>query len=534
MSDERSTSQATEDSSAKVEDKALDIGGWLLIPAVGLAFAPFGTAASIYLNLIHLDSRLATDLKTALRVEACLLSGFVLFQTYVAVVFYRRHRSAPNLVIALLIARVAYCVIDWLLVRSLLKNNAGSDAFLGSLVTAAVWIPYFLLSKRVRATFVVGGTIGDRVPRPRAKEDTRGPSPSPSASSLPSTQPDYYGTLQVSPNADGEIIQVAYKRLVERWHADRVPGDASVFERLKLLDEAYTILSDPQKREEYELRRRQATSGAIDSESARQVAEQQVQEEERRRKEDHERQAAARKHQEQEQRDREEAARKRQREEERQQAEAKRQKEERQREESERWWQQWEQAEAERRSPKDAISKTTMAPDQKGIGVAILRFIYGIGLATVIILAVLVVGKVLVPEVGDTPMQKKPAEVRSLPTISQQSGAPELQEEFQHHRDRGDFWFKQGEYHTAIVEYNEALRIRPDHGPTYFKRGNAWMKQEKYDEAIHDFSEVIHLEPGNAAAYSARAGAWSAKGDYDRAVRDLDEAIRINTPRSNR
>jgi curved DNA-binding protein CbpA len=67
--------------------------------------------------------------------------------------------------------------------------------------------------------------------------------------------PDYYELLQVSPNADAEIIQVAYRRLARKWHPDVNPGDPFAYERMKLLNEAYETLSDPRKRQEYDTRR---------------------------------------------------------------------------------------------------------------------------------------------------------------------------------------------------------------------------------------------------------------------------------------
>jgi curved DNA-binding protein CbpA len=92
-----------------------------------------------------------------------------------------------------------------------------------------------------------------------------------------SASPDYYEALQVSPNADGEVIQAAYNRLVEKWHAERTLGDPSAFGRLSHLDEAYAALSDPLKRQEYDARRRKpATSGmARDAPSQAMAARQQ-------------------------------------------------------------------------------------------------------------------------------------------------------------------------------------------------------------------------------------------------------------------
>jgi len=59
---------------------------------------------------------------------------------------------------------------------------------------------------------------------------------------------DYYEILQVSPNADEEVIQAAYKRLAFKWHPDKRPGDQFASEKMKLLNTAYEVLSDPQKR----------------------------------------------------------------------------------------------------------------------------------------------------------------------------------------------------------------------------------------------------------------------------------------------
>ena len=79
------------------------------------------------------------------------------------------------------------------------------------------------------------------------------------------TPPDYYEVLQLSPNADEEIIQAAYRRLAMKWHPDRNPGDSFAVSQMKLLNEAYGILSDPAKRREYDLgRRRSSTSGGTD------------------------------------------------------------------------------------------------------------------------------------------------------------------------------------------------------------------------------------------------------------------------------
>lgn len=63
-------------------------------------------------------------------------------------------------------------------------------------------------------------------------------------------QIDYYEMLQISPNADAELIQRVFRLLARRYHPDNArSGDAMVFRQLH---EAYTVLSDPEKRAQYD------------------------------------------------------------------------------------------------------------------------------------------------------------------------------------------------------------------------------------------------------------------------------------------
>ena len=69
---------------------------------------------------------------------------------------------------------------------------------------------------------------------------------------------DYYDILQVDPAAGPEVIDAAYRRLVRRYHPDvYTGGDAT--ERLRELNEAHGVLSDPAKRALYDRVRYYAT-----------------------------------------------------------------------------------------------------------------------------------------------------------------------------------------------------------------------------------------------------------------------------------
>ncbi|HIE33463.1 MAG TPA: J domain-containing protein [Thermodesulfobacteriaceae bacterium] len=63
---------------------------------------------------------------------------------------------------------------------------------------------------------------------------------------------DLYEILGVSPDASEEEIKRAYRRLARKYHPDLHPGDKKAEERFKEINEAYEILSDPQKRAEYD------------------------------------------------------------------------------------------------------------------------------------------------------------------------------------------------------------------------------------------------------------------------------------------
>ena len=63
---------------------------------------------------------------------------------------------------------------------------------------------------------------------------------------------DYYDILGVSREADEKEIKRAYRRLARKHHPDVNPGDAEAEERFKEINEAYEVLSDPEKRLKYE------------------------------------------------------------------------------------------------------------------------------------------------------------------------------------------------------------------------------------------------------------------------------------------
>ena len=63
-----------------------------------------------------------------------------------------------------------------------------------------------------------------------------------------------YQVLGVSQTDDEDIIKKAYRKAAKECHPDTHPGDKRAEERFKEIGEAYRILSDKQKRKEYDAR----------------------------------------------------------------------------------------------------------------------------------------------------------------------------------------------------------------------------------------------------------------------------------------
>lgn len=65
-------------------------------------------------------------------------------------------------------------------------------------------------------------------------------------------QKDLYEILGVGKDADDKAIKAAYRKLALEWHPDKHKGDKGAEEKFKEINQAYEVLSDKQKRQQYD------------------------------------------------------------------------------------------------------------------------------------------------------------------------------------------------------------------------------------------------------------------------------------------
>lgn len=147
----------------------LNIGGWLVLPAIGLCLTPFivlyGLADSDFFNhnswimLTRADTENAIGLGILIGFEIIYNVLFLIFSILIVVLFFQRRTSLPLLVSIFYGINLLFPLLDTYFVSQLVSGQAGLEdpAVIKELtrgfVAALIWIPYFNMSQRVKDTF---------------------------------------------------------------------------------------------------------------------------------------------------------------------------------------------------------------------------------------------------------------------------------------------------------------------------------------------------------------------------------------------
>jgi len=91
--------------------------------------------------------------------------------------------------------------------------------------------------------------------------------------------------------------------------------------------------------------------------------------------------------------------------------------------------------------------------------------------------------------------------------------------------------FEYGASHAgddAIKEYQEALRINPEHGEAHFSLGIVFHKKGLFNEAISEYRDALKIVPGSADVHTNLGAALADMGFHNEAIKEFQEALRIN------
>ena len=92
---------------------------------------------------------------------------------------------------------------------------------------------------------------------------------------------------------------------------------------------------------------------------------------------------------------------------------------------------------------------------------------------------------------------------------------------------RGMAYFAEGSYKTAMADFDESIRLKPDNAKALYYRGVILQILEDYEASRKDLTLSVRLNPFQFDALFQRAQTYYHLGDYSRALEDCEKAIRI-------
>jgi uncharacterized membrane protein len=132
------------------------IAGWLVLPAIGLVVTPFAAIAFIFLD-IEAMADAPQRYEYLFSSEIFFNVIIALFAVVTAFFFFSKNKLAPKVVIAFLVTNLALMLIEAVMITQEFGSRVDEEAYMDlvrAVIAAAVWIPYFINSKRVKNTFV--------------------------------------------------------------------------------------------------------------------------------------------------------------------------------------------------------------------------------------------------------------------------------------------------------------------------------------------------------------------------------------------
>jgi hypothetical protein len=148
------------------------IRGWLILALIGLAISPVLTAMVVLNDLVPIFTKGHWNLLTTpgsdayhpfwaplILFEFVGNTAFFIFSIVLLVLFLRKSKRLPKLMICYLILNPLFVISDsffanWIPAVAEQSNLQGVNELAMGVIRTVIWIPYFLVSKRVKQTFV--------------------------------------------------------------------------------------------------------------------------------------------------------------------------------------------------------------------------------------------------------------------------------------------------------------------------------------------------------------------------------------------
>ena len=148
------------------------LGGWLILVGIGVVFTPVRILAELGKNYLPMFSDGSYEILTtpgtefyhpfwstylwgeiAFNILICFASLFLIF------LFFSKRKLFPKFYIWLVVGSLAFIIIDAMLIKVVMPNEPIFDAEtlqeIGRIIVVVlIWVPYMLISKRVKVTFV--------------------------------------------------------------------------------------------------------------------------------------------------------------------------------------------------------------------------------------------------------------------------------------------------------------------------------------------------------------------------------------------
>jgi len=149
------------------------LGGWLVIAAIGLIIMPIRNVASLYNDSLPIFSEGYWGILTTQGTEAYhpLWGPLIIFESagnifflilniILIYLFFKKSYRFPTLYAMFLMANLLFAIADYYLAGKIpalavMDNTQASQELGKTIIFSMVWISYFLISKRVKNTFVV-------------------------------------------------------------------------------------------------------------------------------------------------------------------------------------------------------------------------------------------------------------------------------------------------------------------------------------------------------------------------------------------